>query len=163
MEQSMMFFIKGKIDESNGDIGLAFISYMCNNLKLHNKDTPDIKSQYDSISFLNRDTQHIVVNRKFETSHNLAEHMAVEMCLEHVLDYVTFDCKIYIMIDTLFVAEQMNQKSKINAGVYADQARKNISKLLDMQEAGYNIEFIWIPNKLNKKANDLAVLHFTKE
>ena len=163
MEQSMIFFIKGKIDESNGDIGLAFICYMCDNLKLHNKDTPDIKSEYDAISFLNQDTKFISVKKLHETSHNLAEHMVVEMCLDHVLDYVTFDCKIYIMIDTLFVTEQMNQKAKINSGIYAEQARSNISKLIDMQEAGYNIEFIWIPSKLNKKAIQLATLHFTTE
>ncbi len=159
--KSIIIFTKGfSKGNPNGDMGIGIVAYTCTNLSFQFKDTPDIKSKYDSIAYLYSGTMLLKREDYLETSSNLAEHIAISEALHYILDNVTDECKIYIMIDTQFIVDQMNRSAKIKEGIYANKAHENIATLGDMQEAGYNIEFIWIPKKLNKKANDLAWLNF---
>lgn len=161
---SILIFTKGVTkDNPNGDMGIGIVAYACENLSFQFKDTPDIKSKYDSIKYLYSQTRLIKKEHYLETSSNLAEHIAIGDALEYVLDTVIEDCKVYIMADMQFIVDQMNDKARIKNGAYVEKAGQNICTLKDMQEAGYNIEFIWIPKILNKKANDLAWLNFTTE
>jgi len=54
----------------------------------------------------------------------------------------------------------MNLLYTINGGIYSKQARCNVINIQRMREDGYDVEFIWIPSKMNKDAKKLAYENF---
>lgn len=162
---SILIFTKGSCREvTSGDIGLGMIAYSCEKLSFLYKDTSGIQSKYDSIAYLasNTDLKQVGVDGLLSSSVILAEHLAISKALDYILDN-DFQHKIYIMSESSLAVEHMNQYSKIKKGLHVDEAKENVAKLIDMLDAGYNIEFIWVPSKYNLKACKLSELHFTKE
>lgn len=165
MSQSILIFTKGSCKEvTKGDIGLGIISYSCEKLSFLYKDTSRIQSKYDSISYLHSTTglKQVGIDGLLESSNILAEHLAIGKALDYILDN-DFQCKVYIMSDSSLAVEHMNQYSKIKKGLHVEEAKENIAKLIDMLDAGYNIEFIWVPSKYNIKAYNLSTLYFQTE
>lgn len=152
--ESLLVFCDGACGPENphGNIGVGVVFYHCVNLVIRNRNTRDIKSTFDSV----RKLKTISLGWKFgdgglyETSNNLAEHMAVNEALNYILNNYSHYEKIYILSDSDMTVKQMNSKYNINPGsIYYKKAKENFELLVDMQEAEFNIEFIWIPRGLN--------------
>jgi ribonuclease HI len=154
MRESLLVFCDGACgpDNPHGNVGIGLVFYHCVNLVLKNRDTREIKSTFDSVRKIKTISLgwEFGKNGLYETSNNLAEHMAVNEALNDILNNYSHYEKIYIMSDSEMTVKQMNGKYKINPGsIYYQKAKENFSLLIDMQEAEFNLEFIWIPRNLN--------------
>lgn len=151
--KSILIFIKGSCRNiTTGDIGIGMVVYECENLSFTYKNTSGIFSKYDSSKLIIQ--EHEIIPQE-NSSIILAEHLAIKKVLSYILDN-DFKEKIYVLTESSLAVEQVYSHSKIKKGLYVDVAKENVSNLIDMQEADYNIEFIWIPSKYNTKACKLS-------
>lgn len=162
---SLVVFCDGACGPTNpnGNVGVGVIFYECEELVIKNKDTSGIMTQKKSTKKLAE------ISRKWkfgehgltQTSNNLAEHMAISEALVKILDDYSHYDKVYLFSDSDLAINQMNGKYRISGDkIYSEQALRNYTIVLDMLEAGFDIEFIWIPRTLNTAADELSKFHF---
>lgn len=158
MEKTILIFTDGSCwPNPNGDIGLGVVAYEAINFSLSNKNTRIIKSSYDSIEQIKTIQKKIKFGSQgyAQTSNNLAEHCA--MMEAFVIVNSNKNDKFIIFSDSEMVVKQMRGEYKMNPRLaYAYTAYQNVKTLKELKSLGKEIEFVWIPRELNKKADELS-------
>ena len=125
MEESLLVFCDGACGPKNpnGNVGVGIVFYHCINLILRNKDTREIKSNYESVKKIDS----VSLSWKFgkdglyRTSNNLAEHMAINEALNRILNNYSHYDKFYILSDSEIAIKQMNGEYRIKEeSIYYD-------------------------------------------
>lgn len=159
MEKTILIFTDGScFPNPNGDMGIGVICYEALNFSISNKNTRMIQSNYDSINEIKRISKKIKFGSQGygETSNNTAEHCAMMEAFVFIYS-INEDANFIIFSDSDMAVKQMRGEYKMNPRLaYAYTAYQNKETLKELKDSGKNIEFVWIPRELNKKADELA-------
>lgn len=90
-----------------------------------------------------------------ENSNNVAEYIALENCLDYLLENGLQDELININTDSMLVCQQMNKRWKIKSGRYYPYAISCFEKVRHFN----NLLIKWIPREQNTIADELSKSH----
>lgn len=157
--KSILLFFDGSCSpiNPNGNMGAGFVAYECENLKLTNPGKRTIKSEYDFVKIIHKDSWRFKFGGEDfkSTSNNLAEHIALNRALLFAKEkeYTEIVC----FGDSAMVVNQMVEKWDMYPNnIYFTYGMKNFVLKREIQKEGKNIHFFWIPRKLNSLADSLS-------
>lgn len=158
MLNTVLIFTDGSCwPNPNGDMGIGVVCYNSVNFSVENKNKRNIKSSYDSVEEIKTISKRINFGTfgYGETSNNLAEHEALLEAF--VFIHSNENKKFIVFSDSEMMVKQMRGEYKINTELaYGPIAFQNKEILKEIISTGKEIEFIWIPRELNKKADSLS-------
>lgn len=90
-----------------------------------------------------------------DNSNNVAEYIALQNCLDYLLENGLQEEKINIHTDSMLVCQQMSRRWKIKAGRYLPYALSCFEKVRYFN----NLLIKWIPREQNTIADELSKSH----
>jgi ribonuclease HI len=92
------------------------------------------------------------------TSNNVAEYMALEKCMDFIIDNGFQEEEVTFFSDSKLVTMQMNGKWRVHGGLYLETAERCLNKLYFIKNAKFN----WIPRESNDLADKLSNVELFK-
>ena len=91
-------------------------------------------------------------------SNNIAEYLAVESCIDFIIDNGYTNEEIVFYGDSKLVIMQMSGKWKVKNGMYVKHAINCKLKRINL----INAKFVWIPREMNERADFLSNVELSK-
>lgn len=98
------------------------------------------------------------VDKNPKNSNNVAEYMAIENCIDFIIENGYQEDEITFYGDSKLVIMQMNKKWRIKEGRYVHVAQRCFNKSKSIK----NSYFKWIPRELNSEADRLSNIELLK-
>lgn len=92
------------------------------------------------------------------TSNNVAEYMAIENCMDFIINNGFSEEDVTFFGDSKLVIMQMSGKWRVHGGHYAETAERCLNKLYFIN----NAKFKWIPREHNENADYLSNVQLLK-